>query len=699
MDRLNATTIYRAALLAVVMLVLSASSLLAQGRGVEQGNRADDDVLLVSASEDFSTTDRLFTLEATVYVQVNAPEVNGELETNSIELEPVGDGESWEGSLTGDDGTYTASVPVEELHAPETGAWLVKVELEDSEGDGVEAETRIVVDAGEGEETEDGDDGDDDEGDEEDGDDDDELDEDEEEAEEIEVEGVISSAGDGTYTVGEFTFYITDATEIDCERGCTMADIDLDGRYAEVELMGDGEGGYYALEIEVEELYEADDVVVNGRIDELGSGTIVVSGFTFSLSEDVEVRRRGESLALTDLEVDMRVLVKGYDEGGEHPIAYSIRIKENGGKGKGRGGDHADEPEDEEEEGDDEVEDEEDYASGGEGRGRWFAGMYTGTVAFFDAGTSVLLVEDQSFTLSDDTRIRGAKDEPAEGDRVKVWYAETDEGMLALQLVIKGGDEQTHTTVELEGPIEGLSDGEEWWIEVSGLKVYVTADTEILLTEGEPGSFEDLNLDDVVEVEAQGGPDGLVALEVKVEETATIEAEVEAEEDGAIVVAGKRIEVTDETLVIGEDFAILTLDAVQPGAFVAVHAVAKSAAGKVTSTTYVAQTIEVKVAASATQAEDAHAQPRTFALQGNYPNPFNPTTSIVFETYGAGQQTIYNVLGQKVRTLVSASLSAGTHTYQWDGRDDAGQPVASGTYLYRLQTDASATSSTMTLLR
>ncbi len=72
-------------------------------------------------------------------------------------------------------------------------------------------------------------------------------------------------------------------------------------------------------------------------------------------------------------------------------------------------------------------------------------------------------------------------------------------------------------------------------------------------------------------------------------------------------------------------------------------------------------------------------------LCGNYPNPFNPTTTIKFSLSKETpvEITIYNVRGQRVKKLVSEPFDAGVHTVTWDGKDDREQPVASGVYLYR----------------
>jgi hypothetical protein len=81
--------------------------------------------------------------------------------------------------------------------------------------------------------------------------------------------------------------------------------------------------------------------------------------------------------------------------------------------------------------------------------------------------------------------------------------------------------------------------------------------------------------------------------------------------------------------------------------------------------------------------------PDKFAISQNYPNPFNPITQF---TYSVPQEThvkieIFNVLGQKVRTLVDKRISAGSHVITWRGRNDAQAEVASGLYFYRFQAE------------
>jgi len=84
--------------------------------------------------------------------------------------------------------------------------------------------------------------------------------------------------------------------------------------------------------------------------------------------------------------------------------------------------------------------------------------------------------------------------------------------------------------------------------------------------------------------------------------------------------------------------------------------------------------------------------PRSFALSQNFPNPFNPSTAIRYSIAPSGNREsvatslrIYDTRGREVRTLVAEAKRPGEYTVQWDGADDRGVRLASGTYIYRLQ--------------
>ncbi|MFQ5570692.1 MAG: FG-GAP-like repeat-containing protein [Rhodothermales bacterium] len=99
--------------------------------------------------------------------------------------------------------------------------------------------------------------------------------------------------------------------------------------------------------------------------------------------------------------------------------------------------------------------------------------------------------------------------------------------------------------------------------------------------------------------------------------------------------------------------------------------------------------------------DDSFEVPSTISLLGNYPNPFNPGTTIQYALPERSpvHLTIYNMLGAKIVTLVDATQPAGQHDVYWNGRDALGHAVPSGLYLYRLEAQGHTLSKTMVLLK
>ena len=111
--------------------------------------------------------------------------------------------------------------------------------------------------------------------------------------------------------------------------------------------------------------------------------------------------------------------------------------------------------------------------------------------------------------------------------------------------------------------------------------------------------------------------------------------------------------------------------------------------------------IKVSIQPTLTSAEGGEELPDRLVLHPNYPNPFNPETSIAFDLpeRSVVHLTIYNVLGQHVINLVQKEMAAGTHELRWDGRNASGQQVATGVYINRLVSGNAATSRTMLLMK
>jgi len=96
----------------------------------------------------------------------------------------------------------------------------------------------------------------------------------------------------------------------------------------------------------------------------------------------------------------------------------------------------------------------------------------------------------------------------------------------------------------------------------------------------------------------------------------------------------------------------------------------------------------------------AAVQPTQFHLRANYPNPFNPSTIIPYHLPRPMRVRleVFNVLGQRIATLMDGEQTSGFHTARWDGTDAAGQAVAAGMYLYRLSGEGVQATRSMVLI-
>ena len=84
---------------------------------------------------------------------------------------------------------------------------------------------------------------------------------------------------------------------------------------------------------------------------------------------------------------------------------------------------------------------------------------------------------------------------------------------------------------------------------------------------------------------------------------------------------------------------------------------------------------------------DNNTIPEVFALHNNYPNPFNPVTNIGYDIPELSRVSIdiYNIAGNKVKTLVSKEHQPGRYKVQWNATNESGAPVATGMYIYKIR--------------
>lgn len=112
--------------------------------------------------------------------------------------------------------------------------------------------------------------------------------------------------------------------------------------------------------------------------------------------------------------------------------------------------------------------------------------------------------------------------------------------------------------------------------------------------------------------------------------------------------------------------------------------------------------MELEIAFGSPDADDPIANaPAMNILGANYPNPFNPSTTIIYNMPmpGNAKLNVYNVKGQLVRSLVNENKNGGSHKVVWDGKDNGGNSVTSGLYFYRLETGKYSQTRKMILMK
>ena len=99
--------------------------------------------------------------------------------------------------------------------------------------------------------------------------------------------------------------------------------------------------------------------------------------------------------------------------------------------------------------------------------------------------------------------------------------------------------------------------------------------------------------------------------------------------------------------------------------------------------------------------ENEHQLAEKFSLSQNYPNPFNPTTQISFNIAKAGKYelSVFNIIGQKIRTIANTEFNSGLKTVSWNGMNDSGLAVGSGIYFYKLRGNGIELTKKMVLIR
>ena len=99
--------------------------------------------------------------------------------------------------------------------------------------------------------------------------------------------------------------------------------------------------------------------------------------------------------------------------------------------------------------------------------------------------------------------------------------------------------------------------------------------------------------------------------------------------------------------------------------------------------------------------DESNQLPTAFNLYNNYPNPFNPTTQIRYNLSEDAMVsiTIYDIMGRSIRSLVNSKQTAGYRSIRWDGKNNLGEPVSAGMYIYTIQAGEFRQTKKMVLLK
>ena len=108
-----------------------------------------------------------------------------------------------------------------------------------------------------------------------------------------------------------------------------------------------------------------------------------------------------------------------------------------------------------------------------------------------------------------------------------------------------------------------------------------------------------------------------------------------------------------------------------------------------------------KIISQGMKSMQIRAIPNEYSLHHNYPNPFNPSTTIMYDIPEAGYTRlfIYDLLGREVAILVNKKIDAGYYNVRWDGRNQYGQSVGAGVYFYQIQSTGFIRTHKMLLLK
>ena len=264
--------------------------------------------------------------------------------------------------------------------------------------------------------------------------------------------------------------------------------------------------------------------------------------------------------------------------------------------------------------------------------------------------------------------------------------------LVAVEIELEDDDP---TRVRVQGPIDAIGMDT---LNIAGIYLLLDNSTDVVDQDGNAASISDLAANQSVDTDARAQENGLpVVTRVEIKKVANVRGAISGVTGNSLKIAGSTVTFDATTTVISSENEVLTIASISDGQFARIRA-------ERLGSSYRATTVELLSGnVRSVAVEEEGDLPQQFRLNQNYPNPFNPVTTISFDVMGSESANvtliIYNVLGQSVRTLMASELSAGNYEVEWNGRNDAGQQMASGMYIYLLQVNGLVQTKTMVLMK
>ncbi len=478
----------------------------------------------------------------------------------------------------------------------------------------------------------------------------------------IELKGLIDSVATDYLVIGgqQVFFDSTTIVKFDDSQYGSISDLQP-GQFVEVKALVNPDGSLFALKIEVEDYQQMSrKVKVKGIIDSVGTDFIMVSGKTIYVNENTEIYwSHNVPMTFSDLKKGLAVKVEGTLQDDGTILAYKIKAKEVWFKYVEIKG----------------------TVEAIDASGFTVQGIYV----MVDSATIFYSSYQQYFTFAD----------LQVGDVVEVKARRLDDGSLLAVKVEREDDYYTHLSVT--GELQAISTDS---IRVNNMNFAIDSTTRVYDLQDVLTGFDALKVGQIVEVKALILADGsYLARKIEIEydpNMVSVTSSLNGKTESTIIISNTEYTITANTVILDSAFNEIDYSALTPGSDVTVWAVSSPDG-------YEALQVLSGSNSSVTAIQDQPQVIQSFELKQNYPNPFNPTTTIEFSLNQSGFEhvtlTVYNVLGKKVKTLYNGVLDRGTYRFEWNGTNEANQPVASGLYFYRLQVKNQASIKQMVLIK